>query len=195
MAAQRELVLGLPGDRVDPGELLRAGPERDRPLLGHPRVDHPPPQGGRPQLLVIARERALGLQQDPRRPAHRLDPTHQHDRGVAGLDRPAGLGGRLEARRAEPVDGRSRDAGGQPVEEPRHPRDVAVVLAGLVGIPEQDVIDPARIELRRAVEQRAHRVRGEIVGPHGRQASAVPAEGCSDRIDKVRRAHCSQGLY
>src|SRR5438309_1637296 len=73
MAAQGERVLGLPRDAVDPGQFLRALSERDRPLLWHLRVDHPPAQRARVKLLVLAGERPLGLEQDPRRAAHRFD--------------------------------------------------------------------------------------------------------------------------
>ncbi len=189
MAAERKRVLRLTGDRVQARELLGACPERDRPLLGHPRVDHPPAEGRGPQLLVLARERALGLQHHPRCAAHRLDAADDDDRGVAGLDRAARLGRGFEARRAQAVDRGPGHARRQPIQQPGHPGDVAVVLAGLVGVAEQDVVDPLRIEPRRAVEQRADGMRAEVVRPHGRETSAIAPEWSSDRIDNVRRAH------
>src|ERR1019366_10331135 len=90
----------------------------DRPLLGHLRVDHPPPERARMKLLMLTRERSLGLEHDPGRPAHRLDATNENDRRIAPLDHPAGLHRRVEARAAQSVDRRPRHAGRQP---PPHP--------------------------------------------------------------------------
>ena len=42
---------------------------------------------------------------------------------------------------------------GRSFEQPRHPCDVAVVLTGLVGIAEQDIVDPLRVEPRGSAEQ------------------------------------------
>src|SRR6185312_883571 len=60
-----ELVLLLAPDAVDPGQLLRALSERDRPLLGHLRVDHAPTERGRVHRLRDAWMAASRL--DPHR--------------------------------------------------------------------------------------------------------------------------------
>ena len=96
-----------------------------------------------------------GLSSDPRRAAHRLDAADEHEVGVAGLDRAAGLHRGVEARAAEAVDGAAGDARRQAGEQHGHARDVAVVLAGAVGVAEDDVVDPGGVEVRRALEQRA----------------------------------------
>ena len=46
---------------------------------------------------------------------------------------------------------------GRPGEQHRHPRDVAVVLAGPVGVAEEDVVDPLGVEAGIALDQRAAR--------------------------------------
>ena len=120
VAAHRELVLRLARDAVHARHLLGALPERDRPLLGHLRVDHAPAERRRVQRLVPARIRPLGLEQHPRRAAHRLDAADQHQRRVAGLDRPARLHRGVEARAAQAVDGvgRARSSAGRPAAPP-----------------------------------------------------------------------------
>ena len=95
---------------VDRRQLLGARAERDRPLRGHQRVDHAPAERRRVQRLVAGRVRARGLAQHPRRARHRLDAAGDDERRVAAADRPARLDRRLEARAAEPVDGRTGDA-------------------------------------------------------------------------------------
>ena len=109
--------------------MLGALAERDRPAFRHPRVDHPPAEGGRVKLLVRPGKAPLRLQQHPGSTAHRLDPGGDDQRGVAGLDRAAGADRRLEAGAAEPVDGGAGDAGRQARQQHRHAGDVSVVLS------------------------------------------------------------------
>ena len=141
MALQGELVLLLARDLVSVGEDLGALSERDRPLVGHVGVDHPPAERGRVHGLVGARERLVGLEHHPRRAAHRLHAAGDADLLVPGRDSAARTEGRLMP---EPHN-RFTVAPGIEVrearQEHRHPRDVAVVLAGLVGVAEVDVVD------------------------------------------------------
>ena len=166
-----------------PRDLLGALAERDRPLLGHLGVDHAPAERGRVQRLVVARVGALGLEQHPRRAAHRLDAADEHQRRVAGLDRAAGLHRGVEARAAEAVDGRGGHARRQPGQQHRHAPDVAVVLARAVGVAEHDVVDARGVEVGRALEQRAHGVGGEVVGPHAGQRAARAPERRAHRVE------------
>ena len=68
---------------------------------------------------------------------------------------------------------------GQPGQEQRHPRDVAVVLAGLVGAAEDDVLDERRVDARRGRRRRGSRPRrGRRAGPtRGRRRSGRSASG------------------
>ena len=108
VAADREGVLRVAPDLVDPRELLGARAERDRPLLGHRGVHEPPAERRGVQRLVAVREAALGLEHDPRRARHRLDAADEHERRVAGLDRAARQHRRVQRGAAQPVDGRAR---------------------------------------------------------------------------------------
>jgi hypothetical protein len=166
-------------------DLLRRLAERDRPLVGHVRVDHAPAERRGVQRLVRRRVGALGLQQDPRRARHRLDASAQDQRRVAGLDGSARLDRRLETRAAEPVDGHARDAGRQAGEQRAHPPDVAVVLACPVRVAEDDVLDLCGIEVGVAVDDRLDRVRAEVVRPDAGQRAPHPAVGRSDRVEYV----------
>ncbi len=69
---------------------------------------------------------------------------------------------------------------GQAGEEHGHARDVAVVLAGLVGAAEDHLVERAPVHAREALHQRDDRDRREVVGPDGREGASVPAEGRAD---------------
>jgi hypothetical protein len=77
------------------------------------------------------------------------------------------------ARRAEPVQGDARNALGQPGQEQRHARDVAVVLARLVGAAEEDLI---YLWHRGPREQTFNRQRSEIVRPDAGESAANPSD-------------------
>ena len=142
-----EDVLFLAGDRVLVGEQLGALAERHGPRVGHLGVRHPPPEGGAPQLLVPGRIALGRLLQHPRRARHALDPTGDDDVGVADRDRTAGGDDRFEPGAAQTIDRRPRDRRRQARQQHRHPRDVAVVLARLVGVAEVRLVDRGRIEV------------------------------------------------
>lgn len=185
VAGEGEGVLLLAGDAVLVGDQLRALAERDRPLGGHARVRHAPAEGGRVELLVAGREGPLGLLQHPGRAGHRLDAAGDRDRGVAEGDGAGGLDDGLEARAAQPVDGDTGDGHREPGEQHGHPRHVAVVLAGAVGVAEVDVVDPRRVERGRAVDERPDHVRREVVRAHrGEGAPELPDRG-ADGLDDV----------
>ena len=76
---------------------------------------------------------------------------------------------------------------GKPGEQQRHPRDVAVVLAGLVGAAEDDVLDERRVDAG-AVDEPAQDRGGQVVGPDARQGAAVAADGRPDGLDDPRFA-------
>ena len=79
--------------------------------------------------------------------------------------------------RAQPVDRDARDRLRQAREQRRHAGDVAVVLAGLVGAAEVDVLDLARVDagaLDRLLDRRARRGR-RAASRRARRRSARPA--------------------
>ena len=80
---------------------------------------------------------------------------------------------------AEPVDRHACDRFRQAREQPGHARDVAIVLAGLVGAAEVHVLDVARLDAR-ALHGRGDRDRREVVGTDVRELAAVAPD---------RRAH------
>ena len=130
-----------------------------RPGSRRPRRARPSTRRGIPGLtirqpsvvecmrLVRARERLLGLGQHPRRAAHRLD-------AAGDARRPRRRRRSRGWRRSRPPvpEPHSRftvapgHRGRQPGQQHRHAGDVAVVLAGLVGVAEVDLVDPGRVE-------------------------------------------------
>ena len=85
-------------------------------------------------------------------------------------------------RPAQPVDGQPADLDRQAGQQHGHPGDVAVVLAGLVGAAEDDVLDEAGIDAG-PVDDRAQHGRRQVVRPHGGQGPAVPPDRRADGLD------------
>ena len=129
---------------------------------------------------------ALGrLLQHPRRARHALDATGDHDVGVADRHGAAGGDDRFEPGAAQPIHRRPRDRRRQARQHHRHPGDVAVVLAGLVGVAEVRLVDRGRIEVGGPFDHRAHRGRGQVVGPNAGERAADPADRGADGVDDV----------
>ncbi len=69
---------------------------------------------------------------------------------------------------------------GKPAKQDSHARDVAVVLARLIGAAEVDIVDRAGLDTR-ALDGSRDRDRREVVRPHVSQRPAVAAD---------RRSNC-----
>ncbi len=150
--------------------LLGGDPERERAVHRlHARVDHAPPEGGVEEGLVAAREAALRLGHDPRRARHLLDAAGDDQIRLAGLHQARRVGEGLHARAAQPVDRHAGHRDRQAGEQEAHARDVAVVLAGLVGAAGDDVVDALGRDAG-ALEQRGDDVAEQIVGAHRARA-------------------------
>jgi hypothetical protein len=157
------------------------------PLL-HQRVREPPPDRRVDERRAAPREAALRLQPDEWRAGHALDAAGERQVGLAERDEPAGLVDRLEPGRAQPVDRHPRHLDREPGEQPRHPRDVAVVLTGLVGRAHDDLLDGAGLEAG-ARDGRLDRARGEVVRADARERSGVAADRGAHRVDDQRFGH------
>ncbi len=189
VAAKRELVLSIASDRIALGDVLgRLAHRLGRVALGHRGVDQPPPERRVVHRLRASRQARLGLGHHPRRAAHRLRAAGQVELTLAEAKRPGGAVDCLEPRGAEPVHGHARDLDRKACEQRRHPRDVAVVLAGLVGGAPVDVGDALGVEPG-ALERGADRVGGEIVGANSRERAAVAAHRRADGVENQRLAH------
>ena len=71
---------------------------------------------------------------------------------------------------------------GKSGQQQRHPGDVPVVLAGLVGAAEDDVLDERRVQAG-AIDDGAQDGGREVVRPDAGQRPAVPADRRSDGLD------------
>ena len=126
-----------------------------------------------------------GFGQHVGRPAHALDAAGDDEVGVAGGDGAARLHHGLAARGAQPVDRDTRHADGQAGEQRGHAGDVAVLLAGAVGVAVVDVLDRRGVEAGVPGDELGDRQGREVVGADARQAAAVAAEGRAHGIDDV----------
>ncbi len=115
------------------------------------------------KISGIARERRGRLAHHEGRAAHALDPARDGDRHLARGNCPGRGGDRFHAGRAQPVHRhaghRMRNAGKQQ----RHPRDIAIVLAGLVGATHDHFVDGRKVALGELGAQGCERMGGEIV--------------------------------
>ena len=82
-----------------------------------------------------------GFGHGPWSAAHGLDPAADVDVGLPEHHGAGGLGHGVEPRTAQSVDGDARDFFRETRQEQGHPGHVAVVLPGLVGAAEVDVLD------------------------------------------------------
>ena len=83
----------------------------------------------------------LRLAHDERRAGHRFRAAGDREPDLARLDPARRRGDRFHARGAQAVDGRAGNGLRQAREQERHAREVAVVLARLVGAAEKDLVD------------------------------------------------------
>ena len=188
---ERECVLVLARDAVALGDVLGGLAHRVRVAqLLHARVREAPADRRVGDLRVAAREAALGLQHHERRARHRLDAARQHELRLAEPDLARGLDDGLEPGRAEPVDGHARHLLGQPGEQARHARDVAVVLARLVRAAHEDLVDRSGIEAV-ALDRRRDHAGGQVIGADGREDARVAADRSAQRVDDHGVGHGS----
>ncbi len=77
------------------------------------------------------------------------------------------------------------DLHGQPGEQGGHAGDIAVVLAGLVGAAEDDLVDGVGGDAGLPLEQCPEDVRGEVVGTDAGQGAAVATDRRADAVDEM----------
>ena len=196
LRAQAPGVGVLAADGVEDRDLLGGLAEADGRLatveILEARVDQPPAErrvgdvaGGRPG------PRALG--QYHRRARHRLDSARHDDVGLAGADLLGGGGDGLQAAGAQAVDRVARDLVRQAGQQRGHARDVAVVLAGLIGGAEDDLVDGV-VGDAGALEGGAEDEGGEVVRTRIGQGAAIAPEGRADAADEKGIGHAERSM-
>ena len=96
-----------------------------------------------------------------------LDAAGDVEISVAVCDCAARVDNRVHSRSAEAVDGFSRDRDWQSGEKEGHAGDIAVVLAGLIGVAEYDVGDLVGGDFGVSPHELGDSVCGEVVGADG----------------------------
>ena len=74
-------------------------------------------------------------------------------------------------------------------EEGGHAGEVAIVLAGLVGAAEDDVVEIGPVDMGVAVDQRLDGDGGEIVGADISERTGVAADGGADGVADIGFGH------
>lgn len=95
----------------------------------------------------------------------------------------------IHARRAQAVQGNTRDAIGQAGQQQRHARHVTVVFTGLVGAAEEHFVNLIPLYARVAFDQRLQRHGSQVVGTHAGQGAAEAADRGADGVTDKYVAH------
>ena len=154
----------------------------------HQRIDEAPAYGG---VIHLGRagKRFGRLAHDERRTGHAFDAAGEHQFGITGADRARRAANRVEAGTAQPVDCGAGYMLRQPCQQRRHARDVAVVLAGLVGTAIDHVVKLIPIDGRVALLQHTHRMRSEVIRADILEHTAVPADRRADEVADIGVGH------
>ena len=146
LRADRERVLVRPRDLEFLGDVLAGlGHGVDAVLRLHQRVDEAPADGG-VENIGGAGKCLRRLAHHERRPRHRFDAAGDCEIDLAGADRASGSPDCIEPRGAQAVQRLAGNRIRQARQQQRHPRHVAVVLAGLVGAAEINLVDRGPVE-------------------------------------------------
>jgi hypothetical protein len=188
LRGQREGVLTLAVHGPALGDVLGGLAHRVRVVeLGEARIEEAPAERRVLELARATVERGPGLGHDIRRPGHRFDTAADEHVAVTDRDRVGRRVDRLEPGPAQPIDRQPADLDRQPGEEEGHPGHVAIVLAGLVGAAEDDVLDEGRVDAG-AIDDGPDRRRRQVVGADRGEGAAVPSDRRPDRGDDPRVA-------
>ena len=142
VTSQGELILFLPGDLIFLGDVFRGLAIVDQRVeFAHTAVGEAPTQGAVVQGYVATLEGVRRLGHHPGSAGHALDPAGDEKVAVIGLDGSSSLVDRLQSGPAQTIDRGAWNRIGQPCEKGRVARDVAGILARLVGTAEIDVFD------------------------------------------------------
>ena len=123
--------------------------------------------------LMLSTPPAMAIDISPAAMARDADGHRFHTGGAQPIHRHAGH--------------RVRNAGKQQ----RHARDVAIVLARLVGAAQHHFVDGGEVALGKLGAQRGERVGGEIVRADRGERSGVAADGRPDALANVGSWHSS----
>ncbi len=118
-----------------------------------------------------------------------LDAAGNREIDFARADRPARGTDRVEAGGTEAIEGLAGNQFRNACQQQRHPRHVAVVLAGLVGAAEEHLIDLRPVEIGMLCHQSLDRNGRQIVGAHFCERAAETADRGPDGIANEHITH------
>ena len=164
-------------------DLSGLGHRIDAIAFFHLRVDEPP-SDGRVEDFGRALERGLRLTHDQRRAGHRFRAARNGEIDLARLDRARRRGDRVHARGAEAIDCHAGNRVRQSGQQQSHSRQVAVVLASLVGAAEDNLLDMVA-KARVTAQELANGQRRQVVGARARKRAAIAADRRADIVADV----------
>src|SRR5206468_1590639 len=162
--------------------------EGDRPFLFHAGVHEAPTDRRVRGVGRLTTPRLAGFQHDVRCACHAFDTAGDKRLAFARLDRLSGTGCGLEPRAAQPIHGLAGYLDRQSGKEQGHPRDIAIVFAGLVRAPEDDIVDRVRIDAA-SFDYRFDWNGSKIVGTDAGQRAPVFSDGRPQRDRNKRITH------
>ena len=157
----------------------------------HQRVDEAPADR-RVEDIRLAGESLRGLAHHEGRARHAFDTAGDDQIGITTPNRPRGEADSLQTGAAEAIDRHTRNRRRQTREQQRHPRDIAIILAGLIGPAEDNVIDAIPVDPGVTILQHPQTMSAEIVRPDILEHAAVAAERAPGEIADIGVPH---GLF
>ena len=154
----------------------------------HPRVYKAPTDGCIVNRIGAA-EPGLCLRHHERRAAHAFDATGDDHVIIARPNAPRGHAHGIHAAGAEPVHRGPRHIDRQPRQQRRHPCHVAVILARLIGIAIDHIVDRGPVHARITRHQRGNRKRRQIIGADTGQSATIAPDRRACRVADI----CLQG--
>ena len=103
-------------------------------------------------------------------------PPNDIELAIARADRTRRHGDGFETGTAQSVNGRPTHLHRQPRQQSGHSRNVAVVLAGLIGTAENNIVEACPIQLRMSSHQRRNRGRSKVVGADTRERARIATD-------------------
>src|SRR6266851_3270654 len=189
LAPEREKILILARDVKFFGDVFAGFRHRINTVLCfHQGIYKSPAERGVFQFHG-ARIGAVRLGDDEGSSRHALDASGNHEIGLTAFDGSRSGGNGVHARTAKPVNRCARHFFRQTRQQERHPSNISVVFARLIGTAVDDIVHGVPIYVGVTLDEGLKRNRCEIIRANRGKRSTIPPEGCPNGVADVCGLH------